>query len=272
MAMQKHDESDAALLEKVLMTGDLKQLTPQQRIDYHAAVCKSAGLPPLTSGLQYITLNGKLVLYATRATADHLATLNAVSVDSLDVTQGAGFIMATATMSKDGRRNVDIGYVATSAKPETEAYGNAVKKAVTQARRRCILGLCGLGMLDETETGPDTIPTAHVVDVDPATGVIEEPRGNAGALRAANNQQAAPTFGERVQMCVTPADFTTLLREVYDRVEAGERKDTMLDRITDAAQFAGMEVNIGELTVTRVADDDDAPDANEIPVEQMALA
>ena len=43
--------------------GDLSSLTPQQRSDYYLQVCQSCGLNPLTKPFDYLTLNGKLVLY-----------------------------------------------------------------------------------------------------------------------------------------------------------------------------------------------------------------
>ena len=43
-------------------------------------------------------------------------------------------------------------------------------KAVTKAKRRVTLSICGLGMLDETEV--ESIPGAKAVPVDPNTGEL----------------------------------------------------------------------------------------------------
>jgi hypothetical protein len=44
----------------------------KQRTEYYTRLCSSLGLNPLTQPFEYLTLNGKLVLYAKRAGADQL--------------------------------------------------------------------------------------------------------------------------------------------------------------------------------------------------------
>lgn len=53
-------------LEKVLIQGDLSQLSESDRVAYYSRVCNSLGLNPLTQPFAYIRLNGKLKLYALR--------------------------------------------------------------------------------------------------------------------------------------------------------------------------------------------------------------
>jgi hypothetical protein len=54
-----------------------------------------------------------------------------------------------------------------------EALGNAMMKCLTKGKRRVTMSICGLGILEESET--DTIPHAAPVRVDMATGeVLEE--------------------------------------------------------------------------------------------------
>ena len=59
-------------LEKVVILGDLAALTPAERIGYYARVTQSLGLNPLTRPFEYITLNGRLVLYARKDASDAL--------------------------------------------------------------------------------------------------------------------------------------------------------------------------------------------------------
>ena len=66
------------IMESVLAKGDLAKLTPDERSRYYAEVCHSMGLNPLTEPFSYITLNGKLKLYATRACADQLRKIHGV--------------------------------------------------------------------------------------------------------------------------------------------------------------------------------------------------
>lgn len=230
---------DADLLAKVIMGGDLTPLTPQQRLDFHAAVCQSAGLPVLTSGLSYLKLSGKMVLYATKETSNLLRAIHRISVEDQPViTMGEGYVMAMATMSMgDGRRNVEIGYVATGARPNTEAYGNAVKKAVTQAYRRCVLGLVGLGMLDESEV--DTIPGAQVVTVDGTTGEIvdEAPPAEPDRPRRENNRNGNSRNGNGGKGNAQPSNG-----DVFTRFWAGlKARDLSKDDLEAAIKMSWAE-------------------------------
>ena len=69
------------IMESVIAKGDLAKLTPEERVRYYNEVCRSMGLNPLTQPFSYITLNGKLTLYATRACADQLRKVNGVSLE-----------------------------------------------------------------------------------------------------------------------------------------------------------------------------------------------
>src|ERR1035441_1514773 len=66
--------------ERALILGDLTGLKQDERLNYYKAVCESVGLNPLTKPFDYITLNGKMVLYATRACTDQLRKIHGVSV------------------------------------------------------------------------------------------------------------------------------------------------------------------------------------------------
>ena len=56
----------AEIMEQIIVKGDLSKLTPEERGQYYMTVCKSVGLNPLTKPFEYISLNGKLTLYALR--------------------------------------------------------------------------------------------------------------------------------------------------------------------------------------------------------------
>lgn len=147
---------NAALMEKVLMAGDLSQLQPEQRVQYYNAVCESVGLNPLTQPFEYIKLNGKLVLYAKKACTDQLRSLHKVRITSISQERIADLYVVTAhAVTPDGREDADIGAV-TIGNLKSDALANALMKATTKAKRRVTLSICGLGFLDETEL--DTIP------------------------------------------------------------------------------------------------------------------
>ncbi len=164
--------ANAEIMERVLVVGDLAQLTPQERVSYYRKVCESIGLNPLTKPFDYINLNGKLTLYAKKDAADQLRKTNGVSIGKPDIQFVDDLILVTvAATDKTGRADSDVGIVKKGDMRGDMA--NAVMKAVTKAKRRVTLSLCGLGWLDETEV--ETIPDAKPVVVVPETGEIVTP-------------------------------------------------------------------------------------------------
>jgi len=177
------------IMESVLMQGDLSKLTSLQRVEYYGQVCKSLGLNPLTRPFDFITLNGKMVLYAKRDATDQLRAINRVSVKiaSREVTNEIYVVMATAT-SQDGRTDESIGAVSIKGL-QGDALANGMMKAETKAKRRVTLSIVGLGWLDETEV--DSVPSAKSVIVDAATGEIAAPDvKQVEAPKASANAQA----------------------------------------------------------------------------------
>lgn len=169
-ALAPQSQDAAALLEQVLVGGDLEKLTPQQRLSFYEQVCTSVGLNPLTQPLLYVRLNNKLTLYAKKDATDQLRRLYQVSVTivSQQAEDDLYVVRARATLP-DGRTDEEIGVVAVGGL-KGEARANAYMKAVTKAKRRVTLSVCGLGLLDETEV--DTVPGAARVAVDRETGEI----------------------------------------------------------------------------------------------------
>jgi len=162
---------DAAIMESVLLGGDLSKLTPDQRVSYYRHVCESVGLNPLTKPFDYMTLNGKLTLYAKKDATDQLRNINGVSIDDVDIVENeTQFLVKVKGHDKTGRADVEIGVV--SKKDMQGNLGNVQMKAVTKAKRRLTLSLCGLGWLDETEV--ETIRDARLANVKSETGEIIE--------------------------------------------------------------------------------------------------
>ena len=180
-------KSQATLLEKVVIEGDLEKLSPTERLHYYSKVCESLGLNPLTQPFAYIKLSGKLRLYATKDATEQLARQHGISLrlDDGRVLDGIYVVRATASASE---RSAD----ATGAVPienlKGESKANALMKAETKASRRAVLRLVGLGWLDETEV--TAVPDAVPVVVDPATGEIVPP---ASAPPSTGEQSSGPT-------------------------------------------------------------------------------
>lgn len=188
----------AGAIEKVLISGDLAPLTPEQRVTYYNRVCESLGLNPLTKPFDYIKLNGKLTLYARKDCTDQLRARDDISVRIVDRSIIDGVYVVTARASDaNGRTDESTGAVPLvredgtwsgpshdrqfqpngqyiPLKPEDKA--NAYMKAETKAKRRVTLSFCGLGMLDESEI--PSIPGAQLVPMDdaPVARVVAEKR------------------------------------------------------------------------------------------------
>lgn len=154
-------------VETALITGDLSKLTSAERLAYYKSVCESLGLNPLTKPFDYITLNGKLTLYARKDATDQLRNHRGVSITRLEREKVDDIYTVTAyAQTQDGRSDSSIGAVCI-ASLKGDALANAFMKAETKAKRRVTLSICGLGMLDETEVA--TIPDARpIVTVEPA--------------------------------------------------------------------------------------------------------
>ncbi len=143
--------SAGEILEQVVIKGDLSRLSEQDRVAYYAAVCKSLSLNPLTRPLEYITLNGRLVLYARKDATEQLRKLHGVSIHKIERDTSEGVYIVTAyARDRNSREDCSTGAVAIDTL-KGEARANAIMKAETKAKRRVTLSICGLGVLDETE-------------------------------------------------------------------------------------------------------------------------
>ncbi len=217
---------DASIIERVIAVGDLSKLQPNERVAYYVSVCRSVGLNPLTKPFDYISLNGKLVLYSTKNCTDQLRQIHGVSVDGLKrETLPEGVHVVTANVSaKDGRRDEDIGAV-TIKGLQGESLSNALMKATTKAKRRATLSICGLSFVDESEI--ESIPGARPVIVT-ADGEIVDPPKLLGPL------PAAP---------VSSPD-ATVFAALCERVDSAET----VPALNSVASAAGKAMKAGKIT------------------------
>jgi len=159
-AIARNDQGSA--IESVIAQGDLSKLKPEQRVAYYTEVCRSLGLNPLTKPFEYITLNGKLTLYARKDATDQLRDLKNISVTIESREQIGDIYAVTARATKPGGRTDESVGAVTISNLKGDALANAIMKAETKAKRRVTLSICGLGFLDETEI--ETIPSARPVE------------------------------------------------------------------------------------------------------------
>jgi len=153
------------VIASLVINGDLKRLTPAQKVDYYSYRCQQAGLDPAAKPFDLLTLNGKEVLYANAACTQQLTSNRKLShqVTNRELVDGIYCVFVRVT-GEDGRSTENMGAVPVE-NIKGEAKANAMLKATTKAIRRAVLAHCGLGMLDETEV--ETIPGATKATLPP---------------------------------------------------------------------------------------------------------
>ncbi len=163
-------QPNSTAIEAVIAKGDLSKLTAEERVNYYVATCRSLGLNELTQPFEYITLNGKLVLYAKKTATDQLRKVNGISFSEPVIEYRDELVIVTVNAhDKDNRTDTDLGAVFMGQLKGVDR-ANAIMKAITKAKRRVTLSICGLGWTDETEI--ETIPNAKPANVNIETGEI----------------------------------------------------------------------------------------------------
>lgn len=203
--------SQADALERVLIAGDIGKLSAEQRVEYYMRVCESVGLNPLTQPFDYLTLQGKTVLYAKKTCTDQLRSIHKISVVDMSESERDGVMTVTVKVSNaEGRTDMDKGSVKTEGL-KGDALANAIMKAATKAKRRATLSICGLGMLDESEI--ETIPNARVADNAPPQKVRNPDTGRMIDPNCANQQRksgAWESFERKIALYVESNDLDGL--------------------------------------------------------------
>ena len=145
-------------LEKAITRNDFSQVGAEDRLLYLRTVCQSLGLNPLTMPLAYLTdRKGKVTLYVKKEGTDQLRKINNVTLEIVShaVQQECYIVHVRASMLSPhgGARRTDeeVGVVSLAGIDAGEARANAIMKAVTKAKRRVTLSICGLGWSDESE-------------------------------------------------------------------------------------------------------------------------
>lgn len=188
-----HQETSSAI-ERVLIGGDLKDLKTEERVSYYSRVCESLGLNPLTQPFAYLSLSGKLTLYARKDAAEQLRSVRNISLKILSREMVDGMYVVTCEASTpSGRTDTSTGVI-DCAKLSGEAKANAMMKAETKAKRRVTLSICGLGLMDETEV--DSVAGARKVSVEDAhSGRLLAAPKETGQGKQTHTRDAEPGTG-----------------------------------------------------------------------------
>lgn len=180
LTLLRDEATQVNAISTALISGDLSKLSEQEKASYYVHVCKSVGLNYLTKPLQYLELSDdrggvKVILYATKGATDQLRGIHGVDVTKVEKEIDTEAKLITVTVygkNRHGRTDCEMGVVSTigysKSKGEyplsSNALANAYMKALTKAKRRLTLSLCGLGYLDESEV--ETIPNTRPIDVE----------------------------------------------------------------------------------------------------------
>jgi hypothetical protein len=142
-----------------LAQGDTSKLNASEKMQLIVQVCELSGLDPRLSPFEFLKFNGKEQMYAKKNASDQLVRVHGINVTITErkVENGA-YRVGCRAVTKDGRGTEDDGVVWVDGL-KGDALANAMMKAVTKAKRRTVLSVCGLSMLDESEL--ETIPAAR---------------------------------------------------------------------------------------------------------------
>ena len=195
------DQSQAAdLFQKLVIAGDLSTLSEPQRVEYYKLVCEQVGLNPYHKPFDLLKLSGKLTLYANKGATSQLTALHnlRVTIVSKEII-GDQYVVTARCEHPSGATSEDIGAVPIKGL-SGDAAANAIKKALTQAKRRAIMSACGFGMLDETEV--TQVPGAQTVAVElPAVVELSD-----------EEKDAVTTWCDQIAGCVNAEELTAIVK------------------------------------------------------------
>lgn len=247
-AIVKSTNPNADIMESVLADGDLSRLTSEQRVRYYLLTCQSVGLNPYTRPFDYIRLNGKLVLYAKRDCTDQLRKINCINITIIDKkVEDELYVVTVRASTAQHREDEDVGAV-TITGLKGEARANAMLKAVTKAKRRVTLSICGMGMAEESEVEAMHGAVVESVSLPPQAPEIptldEPPKPKRGfpewlaefklAADACEGQAEFEELCSREEITRVTAKLKNGMKEEFDQVVA-----MTLDRF-DGTNITGM--------------------------------
>jgi hypothetical protein len=252
----------AQALEHILGTGDLSKLSTQQRVEFYAKTCQSLGLNPLTRPFRFMSFQGNTVMYATRDCTDQLRKVNGITLHVVDKQlDGELFIVTVRARDRHGREDEDMGAV-TLGQLKGESRANALMKALTKAKRRVTLSICGLGLTDEAEL--DTMPGSTTFDADdepPVAPMRAAAATTPRAPRVAEKTEAPQRSEEQWRAWVDKLrQACAVLYSRQEVVEIGERA-SVTDAIATGPGWVRAEVS--KILAENYARFPDEPEAEE---------
>ncbi len=199
---------------KLIFSGDMSGLNPDEKAQYYQGMCKRIGLDPFAQPFQILRIQNRQMLYLTRAGAQQLNRLHSVShqITARENIMDC-YVVTARAYTPDNRQTESIGAVPLKGL-QGEALCNAFMKAETKAKRRSTLDLLGLGILDESETS--SIPGAQTMPI-PARTTDPKPEHT----RNTPEPEAAPAV-------ITKKQSDLICKLVRSHVFSDEERDKAL--------------------------------------------
>ena len=231
MTLDQFGNNKSQELEKIILNSDLSSLSGEQRVNFYYQVCDQYGLDPFTRPFEFIKMNGKLVLYATKSCASALQELKSISVEIVkqEAFQDVWIVSVRGTRADekaaDGRVIAENVGITPIKGLSGDQLSNSIMKAVTKAQRRLILQMCGLGSTDETElqsianVSPQPVVKVEVDEQgEIAAEEVIEPEPSPVAQRVVNDTRAVNSDEEdwRLQTCEEHRIDWELMPSIYD--------------------------------------------------------
>ena len=162
---------DPNVISSLVINGDLKGLSNEQRVAYYNYRCQQAGLDPAAKPFDLLTLNGKQILYANASATQQLCGTRGLSVQITGREKVEDIYLVCARVTDQTNRITENTGAVSIGGLKGDSLANAMMKATTKAIRRTVLAHCGLGMLDETETETISGAVRQPVDITPAAPI-----------------------------------------------------------------------------------------------------
>lgn len=250
MKEQKIEELDHEALQAIIIKGDLSALSSNQKIFYMHTICEMLGLNILTLPLRYLRIEGREILYCTKAGAEQLNERYDVSHEIRDRRSEGGVYTVLSRASFPSGRFVDSTGCVSMKGLEGEVLANAMMTAETKSKRRATLSLLGLGMLSEEEvwtipgaaqTSPLAVPDAQVTVGEKVGEQVSEMRFPFGPYK---NQTLAEIYAKcgwrqierAAAWCSKHAMHAEFVRQAKTFLEKIIRQDTDAQPAATSAQ------------------------------------
>lgn len=198
-------------INALVLKGDTSKLTVEQKTQYYNAVCQTVGLNPATRPFEFLSFQGKEVLYPNKQCAEQLRSLRRISLNGPKITFQDTLIMVEVTATdRHGRSDTDYGIVDTAGRDKALSRADQIAKAITKAKRRVTFSICGLGFFNEA---PEQIEGAVLEEYTPEA--LPE-------VKYLGSEQFGELSTLAQAMDLTPQEFGFFLNRRYPGKTRGE--------------------------------------------------